>query len=115
MTSASSVNKRALLPLFAAAVLATGLLLSGCGGKSAADKPAPRYADGSVRLDREPGEKGYWDMPSATSLVEEGVTVATDARGKLANLADAEKVAPFQPWSLACSSIARRTTSPMIR
>jgi len=104
MTSASSVNKR-LLPMvatsvIAVAVLATGLLVTGCS-KSNADKPAPRYADGSVRLDREPGEKGYWDMPSATSLVEEGVTVATDTRGKLANLADAEKVAPFQPWSLA--------------
>ena len=29
--------------------------------------------DGKVRLDRVPGEKGYWDNPSATSLVEKGV------------------------------------------
>ncbi len=84
-----------------AMLLATGLLAA-CGGTTGSTpKPAPRYADGSVRLDRQPGEKGYWDMPSATSLAEEGVSVAMDARGKLANLADAEKVAPLQPWSLA--------------
>jgi hypothetical protein len=62
--------------------------------------PAPRYADGSIRMDRAPGEKGYWDAPSATSLVEAGVNVQFDARGKLKNLADAAKVAPFQPWAL---------------
>ena len=105
MTSASSVSSRALHSVLAtgAILFAASVLISACSGKSgpAAPKPAPRYADGSIRLDREPGEKGYWDMPSATSLVEEGVTVATDARGKLANLADAGKVAPFQPWSLA--------------
>jgi hypothetical protein len=61
----------------------------------------PRYADGSVRLDRMPGEKGYWDMPSAVSLVEKGVKVEFAPNGKLKNLADAAKVAPFQPWALA--------------
>ena len=92
MTSASSVNSRARPRVLATTVLAAtvlaGMLLSGCSGNSgsARTKAAPRYADGSIRLDREPGEKGYWDMPSATSLVEEGVTVATDARGKLARL-----------------------------
>ncbi len=48
-----------------------------------------------------PGEKGYWDMPSTTSLVEKGVKVEFAANGKLKNLADAAKVAPFQPWALA--------------
>lgn len=61
----------------------------------------PRFADGTVRLDRMPGEKGYWDMPSATSLVEKGVKVQFDSNGKLKNLADAARVAPFQPWALA--------------
>ena len=40
-------------------------------------------------------------IPSATSLVEEGVKVAFEPNGKLKNLADAAKVAPFQPWALA--------------
>ena len=35
------------------------------------------------------------------SLVEEGVSVPMDATGKLENLEDAAKVAPFQPWALA--------------
>jgi hypothetical protein len=98
MTSVSSVSNRALL-----IILAGGLLISGCGGKpgKATAKPAPRYPDGMVRLDREPGEKGYWDRPSVTGLVEEGVTVPMDARGRLANIDDAAKVAPLQPWALA--------------
>ena len=64
-------------------------------------KPAPRYADGKVRLDRAPGEKGYWDSPSVTSLVESGAKVEFDKNGKLKNIADAPRVAPFQPWALA--------------
>ena len=38
--------------------------------------PAPRFADGLLRLDRAPGEKGYWDMPTAVSLVGIAVTCA---------------------------------------
>jgi len=67
----------------------------------AVGKPTPRYPDGRVRLDRMPGEKGYWDAPSATSLVEVGAKVEFDKNGKLKNIADAAKVAPFQPWALA--------------
>ena len=40
-------------------------------------------------------------MPTATSLVEAGAKVDIDANGKLKNIADAPKVAPFQPWALA--------------
>jgi len=79
--------------------LALLLLAAACGG--APNAPAPRYDDGTVRLDRAPGEKGYWDMPSAASLVEKGVEVQFTPDGKLKNLADAAKVAPFQPWALA--------------
>jgi len=61
----------------------------------------PRDAEGKVRLDRMPGEKGYWDMPGTASLVEKGVNVQFAPNGKLKNLADAAKVAPFQPWALA--------------
>ena len=63
--------------------------------------PAPRFPDGLLRLDRVPGEKGYWDAPSVTGLVENGANVEIDARGKLKNIADAPRVAPFQPWALA--------------
>jgi hypothetical protein len=85
--------------MFMAASLAA-LLITGCGGAKQGE-PAPRRADGSILFDRAPGEKGYWDMPSAASLVESGVAVEFDARGKLKDPAAAAKVAPFQPWSLA--------------
>jgi hypothetical protein len=77
------------------------LLLTIAGAALAAAPAVPRYPDGSIRMDRSPGEKGYWDAPSTTSLVEKGVKVEFDATGKLKNLADAAKVAPFQPWALA--------------
>jgi len=80
--------------------LAALLVAAGVIGQVAA-APPPRHEDGTVRLDRMPGEKGYWDMPSATSLVEKGAKVQFSANGKLKNLADAAKVAPFQPWALA--------------
>ncbi|MEX2367706.1 MAG: hypothetical protein WD601_13980 [Pseudohongiellaceae bacterium] len=63
-------------------------------------RETPRYEDGTVRFDRVPGEKGYWDNPSARSLVEDGVDVPMDENGLLANIADAERVAPFMPWAL---------------
>lgn len=82
------------------------IALPGCSSKAsntaAKDSaPTPRYPDGMVRFDRMPDEKGYWDNPTAVSLVEEGVQVEMDKNGKLENLADASKVAPFQPWALA--------------
>lgn len=70
--------------------------------------PAPRFSDGMLRLDRSPGEKGYWDLPSASALVETGVKVDMDASGKLKNIADAPRVAPFQPWALALYQYRQR-------
>ena len=65
-------------------------------------KPAPRYADGTMRLDREPGEKGYWDTADRRQPRRERRHASQfEANGKLKNLADAAKVAPFQPWALA--------------
>ena len=91
--------------------LLAGLAVLSCGCKpqdsaaSVAPKQeasaAPRFSDGMLRLDRIPGEKGYWDVPTASGLVESGVQVAMDANGKLRNIADANRVAPFQPWALA--------------
>jgi len=73
-------------------------MLAGCAAK---DEPAPRRVDGTILFDRAAGETGYWDLPSASSLMEAGLTAGMDAAGKLQDLADAAKVAPFQPWALA--------------
>lgn len=64
-------------------------------------RETPRYDDGTVRFDRVPGEKGYWDNASASSLVEKGVQVPMDEHGLLADINDAPRVAPFRPWALA--------------
>ena len=44
---------------------------------------------------------GYWTNPGKTALVEDGVDVKLDEYGLLANINDAAKVAPMQPWALA--------------
>ena len=62
-------------------------------------RPAPRWPNGQPRLGPAPGTTGYWAYPSATALVETGVNVAMDANGLLRNIADADKVAPFQRWA----------------
>jgi len=62
--------------------------------------PVPRWPDGQPRLGSAPGQiGGYWDFPSQTTLVEQGVNVDADENGLLRNIADAGKVAPFQPWA----------------
>jgi hypothetical protein len=63
-------------------------------------RPAPRWPDGTPRLSSPDTSGGYWAYPTATALVEKGVTVAIDADGLLADLADAAHVAPLQPWAL---------------
>ena len=63
------------------------------------NKPAPHWPDGQPRLGAEPGETGYWAIPSATTMAERGVTVQADANGLLNNVADAGRMAPFQPWA----------------
>lgn len=62
-------------------------------------KPTPRWPDGRPRLGAPPGETGYWASPSATTLVERGGVVEADANGRLRNVADASRVAPFQDWA----------------
>lgn len=67
-----------------------------------APRPVPRWPDGRPMLG--PGEgdvPGYWAYPSETSLVEDGVDVDMDAYGVLANINDAGRVAPMQPWARA--------------
>jgi len=64
-------------------------------------RPAPRWPDGHAGLGQTPNSvDGYWEAPSKTALVEDGVDVKMDQYGLLANLADAAKVAPMQPWAL---------------
>jgi len=67
-----------------------------------APRPTPKWPDGHPALGALPGmADGYWTDPSKTALVEDGVDVKMDEYGLLANLADAAKVAPMQPWALA--------------
>ena len=57
-----------------------------------------------------PGEKGYWANPSAASLVETTAgNIRMDNNGLLANLDDAGKVAPFQPWAKGLYEYRQRT------
>ncbi len=62
-------------------------------------KAAPRWPGGHVRLGVVPGEAGFWANPTSASLVETTAKVRFNSEGLLANLADADKVAPFQPWA----------------
>jgi uncharacterized protein DUF6152 len=65
-------------------------------------RPAPRWPDKQPRLGPIPGGvQGYWGYPTATVLMEAGTNIKMDAWGLLANIADAPKVAPMQPWALA--------------
>ncbi len=65
-------------------------------------RPAPRWPDRQPRLGAVPGgAQGYWAYPSATALVENGVTAPMTAYGLLRTIADAPKVAPLQRWALA--------------
>src|SRR5262245_13498007 len=60
---------------------------------AATNQPTPRWPDRQPRLGAVPGDTGYWASPSATALVENGVTVQADADGLLRNAADAPRVA----------------------
>jgi hypothetical protein len=70
---------------------------------AANNAPAPRWPDGKIRLGPEPGRKGYWGAPAVRTLVENagGARANVNNDGLLANPADADRVAPFQPWAKA--------------
>ena len=99
-------------------VLATSVVLARNGRKlfesakpraSAAHQPAPRWPDGRVRLGPAPGKKGYWGAASAPALVETGSgAIRMNRDGLLANLSDAGRVAPFQPWAKALYEYRQR-------
>ena len=71
----------------------------------ASKQPAPHWPGvppnpGHIRLGPEPGKTGYWASPSVPSLVQSSAaSISMNSDGLLANIADASKVAPFQPWA----------------
>jgi hypothetical protein len=74
-----------------------------------AGKAAPRWPNGHVRLGPEPGQFGYWANPSRPAMVETSAgNIAMNSEGILANIADAGKVAPFQPWAKALYEYRQR-------
>ena len=63
-----------------------------------------------MRLGPAPGQKGYWGNASAKALVEStSPPVRVNDDGLLLNLADADRVAPFQPWAKALYLHRQRT------
>ena len=74
-----------------------------------AAKPTPRWPDGQPRLGPVPGERGYWANPGSTVLVQSGANVQTDPDGLLRNLADIDKVAPFQRWARDLYELRQRS------
>jgi hypothetical protein len=64
-----------------------------------AARPTPRWPDGKPRLGPPPGETGYWGNPSSTVLMQSGANVPADRDGILSNIADVDRVAPFQRWA----------------
>ncbi len=109
-------------------IFAKSLVLARTGAKlftasnkkatSATAAPTPRWPDGHPRLGPPPGKTGYWGAASAPSLVENGAIVSMNDEGLLRNLADADRVAPFQPWAKAVYEYRQRTLlkdDPLLR
>ena len=63
-------------------------------------QPAPRGPDGKPLLGAADGSGGYWAYPTSTALQQSGANVRMNGDGVLARIADAPRVAPFQPWAL---------------
>jgi hypothetical protein len=63
-------------------------------------KETPRWPDGHPRLGAMKGQLGYWVNYEGGGLYDSTAgTIRMDRDGLLANLNDAGKVAPFQPWA----------------
>ena len=67
--------------------------------RAVASGSTPRWPDGHPRLGPTPGQTGYWANPSRGGMVQDGANVPMDAYGLLKNIADVDKVAPFQRWA----------------
>lgn len=76
---------------------------------AASAEPAPRWPDGRISLGPPAGKKGYWGAASAKALVENTASnVRMNDDGILLNIADAGRVAPFQPWARALYEYRQR-------
>jgi Family of unknown function (DUF6152) len=71
--------------------------------------PTPRWPDGQPRLGPEPSARGYWGSPSSTVLIQSGANVQMDSDGLLRNLADIDRVAPFQRWARDLYELRQRS------
>ncbi|MCU1337694.1 MAG: hypothetical protein JWO19_3275 [Bryobacterales bacterium] len=77
--------------------------------RTGASKAAPRWPNGHVRLGVVPGGKGFWADANPSGLIENTAgNVRMNYEGLLANIADAGKVAPFQPWAKALYEYRQR-------
>lgn len=77
--------------------------------RSGPAKATPRWPDGHPRLGAEPGQRGYWADPSPGGLYDMTAgNIRMNWEGLLANIADAAKVAPFQPWAKALYEYRQR-------
>lgn len=77
--------------------------------RSGASKATPRWPDGHPRLGPADGERGYWADPNPSGLYESTAgNIRMNVDGLLANIADAGKVAPFQPWAKALYEYRQR-------
>jgi hypothetical protein len=65
-----------------------------------APRPTPRSADGKPFLGSSDDAGGYWAYPTSTVMMQAGANVQMNKDGLLARVADAPRVAPFQPWAL---------------
>jgi Family of unknown function (DUF6152) len=72
---------------------------SASASRGQAAQATPRWPDGQPRLGPAPGETGYWTNPNPGSLVENAAKIPMDEHGLLRNIADVDKVAPFQRWA----------------
>jgi Family of unknown function (DUF6152) len=70
--------------------------------------PTPRWPDGKPRLGPTTGTTGYWAKPSMTILAETGTNIKVNKNGLLASIADADKIAPFQPWARDLFTLRQR-------
>jgi hypothetical protein len=76
---------------------------------AAASGAAPRRGS-HVSFGPPAGQRGYWRPAAPVTLVENaGVTVPMNGEGLLLNIADADRVAPFQPWAKALYLHRQRT------
>jgi hypothetical protein len=77
--------------------------------RSASKAPTPRWPDGHPRLGTVPGEKGFWGDATPAGLFESTAgNIRMNREGLLTNIADAPKVAPFQPWAAALYEYRQR-------